>query len=80
MLVGRVLGSTAAMNEAVGTLQLLDSVVFTLVAFAGQMPVLQIMVGQLIAKLIIAVLDTPFIYVGRWLLQQEPVAIPEAAD
>ena len=68
------------MNEAVGTLQLLDSVVFTLVAFAGQMPVLQIMVGQLIAKLIIAVLDTPFIYVGRWLLQQEPVAIPEAAD
>jgi queuosine precursor transporter len=80
LLVGRVLGSTAAMNEAVGTLQLLDSVVFTLVAFAGQMPVLQIMVGQLIAKLIIAVLDTPFIYVGRWLLQQEPVAIPEAAD
>ncbi len=54
-------------NASTMVSQLLDSAVFTTIAFAGHAPVLQIMLGQLVAKFIIAVLDTPFIYLGRWM-------------
>ncbi|QEN07781.1 VUT family protein [Oceanispirochaeta crateris] len=47
--------------------QLIDSVVFTLVAFAGQFPkdvLLQIFLSTYLLKWIVALLDTPFIYLA----------------
>jgi len=50
--------------------QLIDSVVFTLAAFAGQLPskvLLQIFLSTYILKLIVALMDTPFIYMAAWM-------------
>jgi uncharacterized integral membrane protein (TIGR00697 family) len=47
--------------------QLIDSIVFTLVAFAGTLPLnvlLQIFLSTYILKWIVALLDTPFIYLA----------------
>jgi uncharacterized integral membrane protein (TIGR00697 family) len=47
--------------------QLIDSVVFTLVAFAGVFPwgvVLEIVVTTYVLKAIVAILDTPFLYIA----------------
>jgi len=49
--------------------QLVDSVVFSLLAFTGVFPlgiVLQIMVSTYLLKAIIALLDTPFVYLARY--------------
>ncbi len=42
--------------------QLIDSVIFVLIAFTGVMPVLPLIIGQWVAKITIAVVDTPFVY------------------
>jgi len=48
--------------------QLIDSVIFCLIAFAGELP-LEIFMGILLTtylfKLIVALADTPFLYLGR---------------
>ena len=46
----------------------IDSAVFTLIAFYGVVPIeefLQILITTYVFKLIVAVFDTPFIYMGR---------------
>ena len=45
--------------------QAVDSVVFLSIAFAGIYPVWDLFVGLYLAKVAIAVLDTPFIYIAR---------------
>jgi hypothetical protein len=45
--------------------QLVDSVIFTVIAFAGVYPLLELIVFTYIIKIIVAVLDTPFIYLAR---------------
>lgn len=46
--------------------QFIDTVVFVLIAFAGAHEVWPLILGQYIVKLIIAVLDTPFLYWLKW--------------
>lgn len=51
--------------------QLIDSTIFVTVAFYGVMPVGDIIIGQWFAKIAIAVIDTPFVYMGVSLLRQK---------
>ncbi len=46
--------------------QAIDTVIFVVIAFYGLFPILPIMIGLFIAKLLVAVLDTPFIYFVRY--------------
>lgn len=47
--------------------QVIDTTVFATVAFAGVAPVGDIILGSLVAKITIALVDTPFLYLARWL-------------
>ncbi|MBW2972444.1 queuosine precursor transporter [Candidatus Woesearchaeota archaeon] len=47
--------------------QLLDSVIFIVIGFYGVFPVLPLILGQWVVKIIIALLDTPFMYLIVWL-------------
>ena len=49
--------------------QLIDSCLFMTIAFYGTMPIGTMIFDMWIVKVIIAVLDTPFLYLGRWLIQ-----------
>lgn len=47
--------------------QLIDSIVFTVVAFWGQLPMnvlIQIFISTYVLKWIVAAMDTPFIYLA----------------
>ena len=50
--------------------QLLDSVVFVVIAFYGSMPVFEIIIGQWVIKMGIAALDTPLVYAGVWAIRR----------
>ena len=50
--------------------QLIDSLIFTLAAFVGVFPravLLEIIITTYLLKIIVALLDTPFVYVARWI-------------
>ena len=50
--------------------QLIDSVIFTLAAFTGVFPasvLFEIVVSTYLLKVLVAVADTPFIYLARWM-------------
>lgn len=47
---------------------LVDAVVFTTVAFAGVYEILPIIASAYVARLVISVVDTPFVYLGRNIL------------
>lgn len=49
--------------------QLIDSIVFITIAFAGVMPIAGVIFGQWLVKIAIALLDTPLVYLGVWLLR-----------
>lgn len=55
--------------------QLIDSVIFLTIAFYGVMPIGEMILGMWCAKVIIALLDTPFIYISRWLIRRW-IAVP----
>lgn len=46
--------------------QLIDSVIFIVIAFYGVLPIVPLIIGQYIIKLAIAALDTPFIYFVKY--------------
>ena len=48
------------------TSQLIDTVIFISIAFYGTMPIVPLIIGQYIVKLIIAAMDTPFLYALKW--------------
>ncbi|TKB24084.1 VUT family protein [Desulfopila sp. IMCC35006] len=57
--------------------QLLDSVIFTSIAFWGLLPeseFLQILVTTYVLKLIVAVVDTPFLYVARVMFNRKIIS------
>lgn len=54
--------------------QLIDSVVFIVIAFAGVFPLLPMILGQWIVKLVIALADTPLVYLGVWILKRKAIA------
>ncbi|WP_027723360.1 queuosine precursor transporter [Maridesulfovibrio zosterae] len=51
--------------------QLIDSTIFVTIAFYGVMPVTDIIIGQWFAKVAIALIDTPFVYLGVSILRQK---------
>jgi len=53
-------------NISTATGQLLDTVVFVVFAFYGLFPIVDMIIGLYIAKLFIAVLDTPYLYAVKW--------------
>jgi queuosine precursor transporter len=57
--------------------QLLDSVVFVAIAFYGQFPIFEIILGQWVIKMGIAVLDTPLVYLGVWFVNRTKGQTPE---
>jgi uncharacterized integral membrane protein (TIGR00697 family) len=44
--------------------QLIDTVVFITLAFAGVLPILPLILGQWVVKIAVALLDTPFVYIA----------------
>ena len=52
--------------------QSIDTVIFITIAFYGVFPVLPMIVGQFIIKLLISLLDTPFIYTLKLILKPDP--------
>ena len=56
-------------NASTALAQLLDSVVFITLAFGGQFPIGELILGQWVVKLVIAALDTPLAYAGVALFQ-----------
>lgn len=71
-------------NGSTLTSQLLDSVIFITIAFAGTMPLgalLTMMATQYLVKLVIALGDTPLIYLTvKWLKKEEPIVKEEEAS
>ncbi|MFP4167600.1 MAG: queuosine precursor transporter [Desulfonatronovibrionaceae bacterium] len=57
-------------NISTASSQLLDTLVFISIAFLGTMPVGQLIAGQYIVKLGIALLDTPVVYLMVWLIRK----------
>jgi hypothetical protein len=56
-------------NVSTALSQLIDSTVFVSLAFYGIMPIVPIIIGQWAAKMVIAVCDTPFVYLGVSILR-----------
>jgi queuosine precursor transporter len=54
-------------NMSTVTSQLIDGVVFYTIAFYGVIPVLPLVIGSFPLRALIGVLDTPFLYVTRWI-------------
>jgi len=50
--------------------QLLDSVIFIFIGFYGVFPILPLILGQWVVKIIIALLDTPFMYGIMWAMDR----------
>jgi uncharacterized integral membrane protein (TIGR00697 family) len=57
-------------NASTFVSQFIDTVVFITIAFYGVMPVFTLIKGQYIIKLLIALLDTPIVYFGVWLIRR----------
>lgn len=57
-------------NASTFVSQFIDTVVFITIAFYGVMPVLTLIKGQYIIKLLIALVDTPVVYFGVWLIRR----------
>jgi len=51
--------------------QLIDTVIFVVIAFAGIAPLLSMIIGQYLVKVAIALLDTPFAYLFVWLIRRK---------
>jgi queuosine precursor transporter len=53
-------------NASTAVSQLLDSVIFVTIAFYGVFPIFDMIIGLYIVKLIIASVDTPYLYAVKW--------------
>lgn len=56
--------------------QLIDSTIFVTIAFYGVMPVTDIIIGQWLAKITIALFDTPLVYMGVAIIRQKTGILP----
>lgn len=52
-----------------------DTLIFITIAFAGLYPILDIFIGTYIVKLIIALLDTPFVYIGSNIIDSDTLSL-----
>ena len=58
--------------------QALDTVIFITIAFYGVMDIVPLLIGQYVVKLVIAALDTPFIYAVSWIMDKIPAGNTES--
>lgn len=56
-------------NASTVVSQLIDSIIFISIAFYGTLPIGSMILDMWCVKVIIALLDTPFIYLGRWIIR-----------
>jgi uncharacterized integral membrane protein (TIGR00697 family) len=49
----------------------LDSMLFITLAFYGIMPLLPLILGQIVLKWLVAVIDIPFMYLNRWIMYRK---------
>lgn len=59
-------------NASTVSSQILDSAIFVTIAFTGIFPIADLFVGLVLAKIIIALIDTPFFLLARYLLRERP--------
>jgi len=57
-------------NASTFVSQFIDTAIFIIIAFYGVMPIFTLIKGQYIIKLMIALLDTPLVYFGVWLIRR----------
>lgn len=50
--------------------QFIDSVLFITIAFYGIFPIWPLILGQWVVKIIIALVDTPFLYITSWIMDK----------
>ena len=50
--------------------QLIDSVIFITIAFYGVFPIIPLIIGQWVVKILIALIDTPFMYCAIWMMKK----------
>ncbi|MDO9548326.1 MAG: queuosine precursor transporter [Candidatus Marinimicrobia bacterium] len=70
-------------NASTWTSQLIDSVTFSLIAFLGVFPikiVLQIVLSTYLLKIIVAAIDTPFLYLSYRFLPDDLLQKPEVRE
>ncbi len=73
-------GRQVWMRSALSSLpaMVVDSIVFVALAFAGAAPLIPLIVGQIVAKWIVGVIDVPFLYLNRTVLYRgAPVAVAD---
>lgn len=69
-------------NASTMVSQLIDSVIFTFIAFWGLLPTgefMQILATTYILKWIVAAIDTPFLYLARYMFKQSKIPTEEAS-
>lgn len=57
-------------NVSTMSSQLINTIIFVTIAFSGVQPVGKLIIGHYIGKVIVAALDTPFIYLGVHVLRK----------
>ncbi len=57
-------------NLSTASSQVIDSVIFITIAFYGVVPVLPLIAGQILIKILIAFMDTPVVYFLVWLIRR----------
>jgi queuosine precursor transporter len=57
-------------NLSTASSQIIDSVIFITIAFYGIIPVIPLIAGQVLIKILIAFLDTPVVYLLVWLIKR----------
>lgn len=66
-------------NASTFSSQLIDSAVFVTVAFYGVFPMVEMIIGQWIVKMLIAAIDTPVVYIGVSMLKKQLVSEAQTA-
>jgi uncharacterized integral membrane protein (TIGR00697 family) len=57
-------------NLSTASSQIIDSVIFITIAFYGIIPIIPLIAGQVLIKILIAFLDTPVVYFLVWLIKR----------
>jgi hypothetical protein len=60
-------------NGSTITSQLISTIIFITIAFYGVLPIIPLIIGQWLVKSAIAVIDTPFLYLMRYIVQKTSV-------
>lgn len=57
-------------NASTMASQIIDTLIFMTIAFYGVLPLVPLYIGTIILKIIIAAIDTPFLYFLRWFYEK----------